>query len=76
MGPGRRGGTAALRSARRAGASWAQIGGAMGVSKQAAWEAHGKWIEDQAEQNRRSDYQGLDKDQVAAARHLAGNADE
>ncbi|MES9606134.1 hypothetical protein AB0C69_04675 [Actinomadura sp. NPDC048032] len=66
----------AVRSARRAGASWAQIGGAMGVSKQAAWEAHGKWIEDQAEENRRSDYQGLDEDQVAAARRLAGDANE
>ncbi|WP_141579290.1 hypothetical protein [Actinomadura sp. WMMA1423] len=66
----------AVRSARRAGASWAQIGAAMGVSKQAAWEAHGKWIDDQAEQNRRSDYQGLDEDQVTAARHLAGDVDE
>lgn len=66
----------AVRSARRAGASWAQIGSALGVSKQAAWEAHGRWIDDQAEQHRRSDYEGLDEEQVAALRKLAGRADE
>jgi len=37
-----------VRSARAAGASWSQIGAALGISKQAAWEAHGQWIEDQA----------------------------
>ncbi|NDU73187.1 hypothetical protein GWI34_11150 [Actinomadura sp. DSM 109109] len=62
----------AVRSARRAGASWTQIGAAMGVTKQAAWEAHNKWIDDQAEQNRRTGYQGLDEAQTAAARDLAG----
>jgi len=66
----------AVRSARRAGASWAQIGAALGVSKQAAWEAHGRWIDDQAEQHRRSDYEGLDAEQIAAERKLAGRADE
>jgi hypothetical protein len=66
----------AVRSARRAGASWAQIGAAIGVSKQAAWEAHGKWIDDQAEQHRQSDYQGLDEEQVETLRRLAGHADE
>ncbi|MEU8801225.1 hypothetical protein [Spirillospora sp. NPDC048819] len=66
----------AVRSARSAGASWTQIGAALGVSKQAAWEAHGRWIDDQAEQHRRSDYQGLDEEQIAAARRLAGRADE
>ncbi len=65
-----------MRSARRAGASWAQIGGALGVSKQAAWEAHGRWIDDQAEQHRDSDYQGLDEEQAAALRRLAGSVDE
>lgn len=29
-----------IRSARRAGACWAQIGAALGMSKQSAWEAH------------------------------------
>jgi hypothetical protein len=64
-----------VRSARAAGASWSQIGAALGVSKQAAWESHSRWIDDQAEQHRRSDYQGLTEAQVAAARSLAGRPD-
>ncbi|GIF06246.1 hypothetical protein [Actinoplanes siamensis] len=39
---------AMVRSARAAGASWAQIGAALGTSKQAAWEAHQRWLDDQA----------------------------
>ncbi|GIE86576.1 hypothetical protein [Actinoplanes regularis] len=39
---------AMVRSARAAGASWTQIGTALGTSKQAAWEAHQRWIENQA----------------------------
>ncbi|TDE29053.1 hypothetical protein [Actinomadura sp. 6K520] len=66
----------AVRSARSSGASWAQIGAALGVSKQAAWEAHGRWIDDQASQHERSDYQGLDEEQVEAARRLAGRVDD
>jgi hypothetical protein len=65
-----------VRSARRAGASWSQIGAALGTSKQAAWEAHTRWIDSQAEQHRRSGYEGLDPDTVAAARVLAGVPDE
>jgi hypothetical protein len=61
-----------VRSARRAGASWAQIGASLGTSKQAAWEAHGRWIDDQAEQHRRSGYEGLGPGDVATARALAG----
>lgn len=38
---------AMVRSARGAGASWNQIGLALGSSKQAAWEAHNRWIEEQ-----------------------------
>src|SRR4051812_32703523 len=64
-----------VRSARAAGASWSQIGAALGVSKQAAWEAHSRWIDDQAEQHRRDDYRGLTDEQVAAARSLAGRPD-
>ncbi|WP_106130659.1 hypothetical protein [Pseudosporangium ferrugineum] len=37
-----------VRSARSAGASWTQIGAALGTTKQAAWEAHNRWLEDQA----------------------------
>ena len=65
----------AVRTARAAGASWSQIGAALGTSKQSAWEAHTRWIDDQADQHRRTGYEGLDDDQIAAARHLAGNPD-
>jgi hypothetical protein len=61
-----------VRSARRAGASWSQIGAALGTSKQAAWEAHSRWIDGQADQHRRGGYEGLDEGSVAAARDLAG----
>ncbi|MFI5935759.1 hypothetical protein [Actinoplanes sp. NPDC051494] len=37
-----------VRSARGAGASWTQIGAALGTSKQAAWESHHRWAEDEA----------------------------
>ncbi|MBB2945355.1 hypothetical protein FB565_005088 [Actinoplanes lutulentus] len=36
-----------IRTARGAGASWSQIGAAVGSSKQAAWEAHQRWIDAQ-----------------------------
>src|SRR4029453_5375634 len=36
---------AMVRTAREAGASWAQIGAALGSSKQAAWEAHNRWTQ-------------------------------
>ncbi len=61
-----------VRSARGAGASWSQIGAALGTSKQAAWEAHGRWIDGQAEQHRRSGYEGLNEKEADAARALAG----
>src|SRR4051812_41167044 len=35
----------AVRTARANGASWSQIGAAMGTSKQSAWETHLRWIE-------------------------------
>ncbi|XRQ09984.1 hypothetical protein ACN3XK_03480 [Actinomadura welshii] len=66
----------AVRSARSAGASWAQIGAALGVSKQAAWEAHGRWIDEQAAQHGRHGHEGWDEDEAAAARRLAGRLDE
>ena len=66
---------AMVRSARGAGASWTQIGAALGSSKQAAWEAHNRWIEDQARQHRQSGYEGLDQEQVNEARGLAGRPD-
>ncbi|GAA4198264.1 hypothetical protein GCM10022252_48430 [Streptosporangium oxazolinicum] len=65
----------AVRSARAVGASWSQIGAALGTSKQAAWEAHGRWIDDQAEQHRLSGYEGMSVRDAAAARALAGAPD-
>ena len=65
-----------VRSARRAGASWSQIGAALGTSKQAAWEAHTRWIDGQADEHRRSGCQGLAPGDAAAARALAGNPDD
>ena len=38
-----------VRTARAAGASWTQIGAALGTTKQSAWEAHSRWLEEQAE---------------------------
>ena len=64
-----------VRSARTAGASWTQIGAALGSSKQAAWEAHNRWIEDQARQHAVSGYEGFDAGQVEEARGLAGRPD-
>lgn len=65
-----------VRSARAAGASWSQIGEALGTSKQSAWEAHNRWIDDQAEQHRRLEHEGFDAHDAAAARALAGDADD
>lgn len=66
---------AMVRSARAAGASWSQIGAAVGSSKQAAWEAHQRWIEDQARQHEQTGYQGLDPKAASEARGLAGHPD-
>ena len=65
-----------VRSARVAGASWSQIGAALGISKQSAWEAHSRWIDQQAEQHGRIGYAGMDEQETAAARALAGQADD
>jgi hypothetical protein len=66
----------AVRAARAAGASWSQIGRALGTSKQSAWEAHTRWIEQQAQQHGRSGYVGLDEAEAAHAREVAGVPDE
>ena len=36
-----------VRTARASGASWSQIGAALGTTKQSAWETHTRWIDDQ-----------------------------
>jgi hypothetical protein len=64
-----------VRSARSSGASWNQIGAALGTSKQAAWEAHNRWIEDQARQHELTGHEGLDPEQAATARGIAGRPD-
>ncbi|AGL14414.1 hypothetical protein [Actinoplanes sp. N902-109] len=66
---------AMVRSARGAGASWTQIGAALGTSKQAAWESHNRWIEEQARQHELTGFAGLDPDQVDEARGIAGRPD-
>lgn len=66
---------AMVRSARGAGASWNQIGAALGTTKQAAWEAHNRWIDDQSRQHDGTGYEGLDPLAVADARELAGEPD-
>jgi hypothetical protein len=65
-----------VRAARATGASWSAIGQALGTTKQAAWEAHTRWIEDQAAQHRAGGYEGLDDLSVARARRLAGRPDD
>jgi hypothetical protein len=62
----------AIRTAREAGASWSQIGRAMGTSKQTAWETHNRWIDQQAEQRRDQGHWGLEEHEVARERGLAG----
>jgi hypothetical protein len=64
-----------VRAARAAGASWSQIGAALGTSKQAAWEAHTRWIDEQADQHGRTGFVGLDEAEAAAARATAGELD-
>ena len=66
---------AMVRSARGAGASWTQIGAALGSSKQAAWEAHQRWIEDQGRQHEQTGYEGLDPAAIREERDLAGEPD-
>jgi hypothetical protein len=64
-----------VRSARAAGASWAQIGAALGTTKQSAWEVHSRWIDQQASQRSAYGHQSMDSQQAAAARALAGDPD-
>src|SRR5215213_1130586 len=63
----------AVRTARAAGASWASIARALGMSKQAAWEAHTRWIDAQSDAHRETGHEGLDADEAANARRAAGS---
>ena|SRR5947209_4608475 len=62
-----------VRSARTAGASWADIGQALGTTRQSAWEAHRRWIDAQAAQHGEVGQIGFDEEETAAARALAGD---
>jgi hypothetical protein len=62
-----------VRSARTAGASWAEIGSALGTTRQSAWEAHQRWIDGQAAQLGQVGQIGFDAEEAAAARALAGD---
>jgi hypothetical protein len=64
-----------VRSARAAGASWSQIGAALGTTKQSAWEAHNRWIDQQASHRSAYGHLSMDSQQAAAARALAGSPD-
>ncbi|MEU4145203.1 hypothetical protein [Streptomyces parvulus] len=64
-----------VRAAREAGVSWAQIGAALGTSKQAAWEAHTRWIDAQEAGRDRPGDIGFDAAQAAEARDVAGGPD-
>ncbi|MFI9175721.1 hypothetical protein [Streptomyces lincolnensis] len=65
-----------VRSARAAGASWSQIGAALGTSKQAAWEAHTRWIDAQAEAYGKPGQMGFDETDTAEARAIAGSPED
>jgi hypothetical protein len=65
-----------VRSARAAGASWSQIGAALGTAKQSAWEAHSRWIDQQAAQHGQPGHEGMNPQQAEAARALAGDPGE
>jgi hypothetical protein len=66
----------AVRTARAAGASWAAIARALGMSKQAAWEAHTRWIEEQGQDAQRPGHEGLDEEEIARLRRMAGSPDD
>src|SRR6266478_10067886 len=53
-----------VRSARAAGASWSQIGAALGTTKQSAWEAHTRWVDQQATHRSAYGHLGMDSQQA------------
>jgi len=58
-----------VRSARAAGASWTQIGAALGTTKQSAWEAHSRWIDQQLSRRSAYGHLSMDSQQAAAPAH-------
>ena len=62
-----------VRTARGAGASWADIGQALGTTRQSAWEAHRRWIDGQVAQRGTVGAIGFDEQDAVTARALAGD---
>jgi hypothetical protein len=62
-----------VRTARTAGASWAQIGRSLDATRQSAWEAHRRWIDAQVARRGESGHTGFDDDEAAEARALLAN---
>lgn len=65
-----------VRTARAAGASWAQIGQALGTTRQSAWEAHSRWIDMQVTRGDEAAWRGFDEHDAAEARALAGSPEQ
>src|SRR5689334_3405518 len=66
----------AVRTARAAGASWAAIARALGVSKQAAWEEHTHWIDGQARGPGDDGHEGLEPEEIEHLRRMAGSPED
>jgi len=62
-----------VRTARSTGASWAQIGRALGATRQSAWEAHRRWIDTQVALRGTPGRMGFDDQEAAEARALLAN---
>ena len=65
-----------VRTARASGASWAEIGSALGTTRQSAWEGHRRWIDGQAAQHGAVGEIGFDDDEARRAREIAGVPDD
>ncbi len=66
----------AVRTARAAGASWSEIGRALGTSKQTAWEVHNRWIDAQERHQGSGGDESLTQAVAAEARALAGGLED
>jgi len=66
-----------VRAARLAGVPWSQIGSALGTTKQSAWEAHQRWIDQRvAGAVPLPGGEGFSAQDVADARRLAGQPED
>jgi hypothetical protein len=63
-----------VRAARSAGASWSQVGDALGTSKQSAWETHQRWLDEQDGEYRRAQRSGVDDDDTAGSGRVGEGA--